>query len=568
MSFLAVPLSGWIQFGVFFAVLLLTIKPLGLYIAKVLKGERVLLSLFLAPVEKAFYWLCRVDPQKEMSGRTYATHLFAFALIEIVWLSLLLMAQDYPDISFDLALNTAVSFVTNTDWQSYIPETTMTAKSQMIGLTVQNFTSAAMGLSVFAVLARGFTRNENGKVGHFWADMTRSILYILLPLAILWAFLMLWQGSVQAFGEIVQIETLDGGAKQTIVTGPVASMMGIKEIGTNGGAYYAPSAAHPFENPTPLANFLQLLAVFLIPAALTFCFGAMVGDRRQGWALFAVMLLTLAPLILFCMAVEHAGHPFLSSLGIDQALGHMEGKEVRFGSLGSALWTAVNGGSSSGSSTSSFDSLMPLTSLVPLALIQIGQVIFGGVGSGLYGLVIYVLLTVFITNLMTGHAPLYLGKRIGVREIKLACLAVVIPATLTLGGTALAVLLEEGQKAATHPHAQGFSQILYAIASASNNNGSALPGFLGNVPFYNFLLAFCMFVSRFGVIACVLGIAGGLSEKTKAASTIQRLDTTSPLFVCSVIGVVFVLSVPAFLPSLALGPIAEHFHLLSLSPPL
>ncbi len=566
MSFLAVPLSGWIQFGAFFAVLLLTIKPLGLYIAKVLKGERVFLSPVLAPVEKAFYWLCRVDPQKEMDWRVYATHLFAFAVIEIIWLSLLLVTQDYPSISFDLALNTAISFVTNTDWQSYIPETTMTAKSQMIGLTVQNFTSAAMGLSVFAALARGFTRNENEKIGHFWADMTRGILYILLPLALVWSFLLLWQGSVQSFGEIFQIEMLDGGAKQTVTTGPVASMMGIKEIGTNGGAYYAPSAAHPFENPTPLTNFFQLLAVFLIPAALTFCFGAMVSDRRQGWALFATMFLTLAPLILFCMAIEQAGHPSLTSLGIDQALGHMEGKEVRFGSLGSALWTAVNGGSSSGSSTASFDSLMPLTSLIPLALIQIGQVIFGGVGSGLYGLVIYVLLTVFVTNLMTGHAPLYLGKRIGVREMKLACLAVVIPATLTLGGTALAVLIEEGQRAATHPHAQGFSQILYAVASASNNNGSALPGFMGNTPFYNILLGLCMFVARFGVILCVLGIAGSLADKTKAASSIRRLDTTSPLFILSVVGVVLILSVPAFLPSLALGPVAEHFHLLSLSP--
>ncbi len=567
MSFLAVPLSGWIQIAVFFGVLTLAIKPLGLYIAAVMEGKRVFLSPVLAPIEKAFYWLCRIDPTADMNAWAYTKNLLALTFGGITWLFILLILQPYPDISADLALNTAISFVTNTDWQSYVPETTMTATSQMVGLTIQNFLSAAMGLSVLMALVRGFTRRESLGLGNFWADMTRGVLYILLPLALLWSFFLLWQGSAQTFGEIVKFIPLEGGDSQTVMTGPVASMMGIKEIGTNGGSYYTPSAAHPFENPTPLSNFLQLLAVFLIPSALTYSFGAMAKDTRQGWAIFITMLMVLLPLILFCMAIEHAGHPALSVWGIDQTLGHMEGKELRFGTLDTAFWTAVNGGSSSGSSTSSFDSLMPLSSLVPLALIQIGQVIFGGVGSGLYGLLVYILLTVFVTSLMAGHAPIFLEKRIGVTEIKFACLAVLIPATLTLGGTALSVLLEEGQKAAVHPHAQGFSQILYAVASASNNNGSAFPAFIGNTVFYNLLLGFCMFASRFGVIGCVLVIAGKMASKNKTPQAARYLDTASPLFILSVIFVVLILSVPAFLPSLALGPISEYFHLLLSSAP-
>lgn len=564
MSFLSLPLAGWIQIAVFFGVLIALIGPVGRYVADVMEGNRVFLTPAMAPLEKAVYVLCGVDPAKEMRWGEYARALVLFTFASAFLLCAVLLFQPYPDIPFSMAFNVAASFVTNTCWQAYVPETTVTPFTQMFGLTVQNFVSPCLGLCVAVALARGFVRREEGTVGNFWADMVRGALYIFFPLCCVYALFLLSQGVPQSFGATASYPLLESRETASLSIGPVASQLAIKEIGTNGGGYYAASAAHPFENPTPLSNFAQMLAVFLLPASLTMSFGAIVREKRQGWALFFTMLAVLLPLAVFACVNEAGGNPLLTSLGVSDAAGNMEGKEVRFGAADSALWTAINGASSSGSSNASFDSMMPLTLLVPFSLMDTGQVIFGGVGSGLYGLLIYVLIAVFIASLMIGRSPEYLGKRIEGREIQLASLAVIVPSMLTLAGAAILSLAEKGTP---HPHAQGFSQYLYAAAATANNNGSLLAGMSYDDPFSNIALGFLMLASRLAVMLCVLAIAGSLAAKNKSPTKVKGVETDAPLFVFMTICVILILSIPAFLPSLALGPIAEHIHLASLVQP-
>ncbi len=562
MDFLSIPPAGWLQIAAFFAILFLAVRPMGGYMANVFEGKRVFLTPFLAPVEKLFFLVCRVDPAQEMGWRAYAKNLVLFTLVNILLLFLVLSFQTYPEIPADLALNIAISFVTNTNWQAYAPETTVTALSQMVGLAVQNFVSASLGLSVAVALIRSLGDRTNGTLGNFWADFTRAALYILLPLSLIYALFLLFQGVPQTFGETISYFSLESREPSVLGTGPVASQLAIKELGVNGGGYYAASGAHPFENPTPVSNFVQMLAVLLIPAGLTATFGLLVGDKKQGRALFLMMFCVLLPLVLFACASENAGNPLLLNAGVSAEMGNMEGKDVRFGATSSAMWTAINGGASSGSSNASFDSMMPLTLLVPLSLIQTGQVVFGGAGTGLSGLLIYVLIAVFIASLMVGRAPDYLGKRIEKREILLASIALLTPAILTLAETALlAVLSGEGGS----PHARGFSQLLYAASSAANNNGSMLAGRATDAFRETIGLGIAMLGGRMALMLCCLGIAGSLAAKDKSFSGRKKIETSSPLFIFFTLCVILILSIPAFLPALALGPINEHLRLSALA---
>jgi potassium-transporting ATPase potassium-binding subunit len=565
--FLGIPAAGWIQLALFIAVLTALAVPLGAYMARVLGGQRTWLSPVLTPIEDLFHGMADIRPNDEMTWKDYASAVIAFSFGGFVLLYLILRfqgglplnPQKMANLPSDLAFNTAVSFVTNTNWQSYGGETTLSYFSQMIGLTVQNFASAAVGIAVLAALIRGLTRQTTDALGNFWVDLLRVNLYILLPLSLLIAVALGSQGVIQTLAPYVGATTLEG-ANQTIALGPVASQEAIKMLGTNGGGFFNVNSAHPFENPTPISNLIELVSILIIPAALCFTFGRMIGDKRQGIAIFCAMTLVFVPLTAACIGLEQAGNPHLIAAGADTAA-NMQGKETRFGIASSAIWAAATTAASNGSVNAMHDSFTPLGGMIPMLLMKFGEVIYGGVGSGLYGMLVFVILTVFIAGLMVGRTPEYLGKKIGGFEIKMASIAVLLPCALVLICTAVAVLTSWGRAGIYNPGAQGFSEVLYAFTSAANNNGSAFAGLGANTPFYNTMLGFCMLFGRFFVLLPVLAIAGSLAAKRTVPASAGTLPTHTPLFVVFLVGVIILVGVLTYAPALALGPVIEHLHM-------
>ncbi|MFT3996072.1 MAG: potassium-transporting ATPase subunit KdpA [Asticcacaulis sp.] len=561
--------NGWLQLGLYMCVLTALAVPLGAYMARVFSGEKTFASPVLAPVEQALLAMCGVRQDAEMSWKTYAAAVIMFSLGGFLLLYALLLSQGFlplnpqnlPGLTPDLAFNTAVSFVTNTNWQSYGGETTLSYLSQMVGLGVQNFVSAAAGMAVLIALIRGLSRQSSATIGNFWVDMVRATLYVLLPLSLIVAIALTSQGVVQTFADYAQAQPLEGGS-QTLALGPVASQEAIKMLGTNGGGFFNVNSAHPFENPTPLSNFIELITILLIPAALCFTFGRMVGDKRQGIAIFAAMTLVFVPMTVACIGLEQAGNPNLVAAGAAADGGNMEGKETRFGISNSALWATATTAASNGSVNAMHDSFTPLGGMIPMLLMKFGEVIYGGVGSGLYGMLIFVILTVFIAGLMVGRTPEYLGKKIGAFEIKMASIAILLPSVLILIGVAVAVLTSQGQAGIYNPGAQGFSEVLYALTSAANNNGSAFAGLGANTPFYNALLAVCMLFGRFFVLLPVLAIAGSLAARKTIPVSAGTLPTHTPLFVLILIGTIVLVGVLTYAPALVLGPVIEHILMI------
>jgi K+-transporting ATPase ATPase A chain len=569
-----------LQPALYLLVLLLLVKPLGAFMARVYQGERTFLSPVLQPVERFIYRLARIHADEDMDWKTYA---IAFLLLNFVGILLLYLMQRLQSIlplnpqslgavSPGLAFNTAVSFVTNTNWQSYSGEATMSYLTQMAGLTVQNFVSAAAGMAVLIALVRSFARHSAKVIGNFWVDTTRSVLYILLPLALVLALALVSQGVVQTFNGSTNApllqSTQDSGGQvineQEIAVGPAASQIAIKQLGTNGGGFFNVNSAHPFENPTPLSNFLEMLSILLIPAALCYTFGKMIGDTRQGWAILIAMTIIFVALLGITIWAEQSGNPALSRIGVDQTPsnlqpgGNMEGKELRFGITNSAIWATGTTAASNGSVNSMHDSFTPLGGLVPMWLIQLGEVIYGGVGSGLYGMLAFVIIAVFVAGLMIGRTPEYLGKKIEAYEMKMASLMVLIPVVIVLLGTAIAVATSAARAAVYNPGAHGFSEILYAFSSAGNNNGSAFAGLSANSTFYNIALGLAMLFARYWAAIPALAIAGSLVQKKKVPVSAGTLPTHTSLFVIWLIVVVIIVGALSFLPALALGPLAEY----------
>jgi len=562
----------WLQLILYFGILLLLTKPLGAYMAKVYQGERLFLDPVLGPVERFLYRLSGIDPRSEMTWKTYAIAMLVFNIFGVVAVYLLqrlqgilpLNPQGLGAVSPDSAWNTAVSFSTNTNWQGYGGEMTMSYLTQMLGMTVQNFVSAATGMAVMVALIRGIVRHTTKEIGNFWVDMTRSVLYILLPLSLVLALALVSQGVVQTFSEYESVTSLQTGETQLIAVGPAASQIVIKQLGTNGGGFFNVNSAHPLENPTPFSNFLEMLSILLIPAALCYTYGKMVGDTRQGWALLAVMTIVLIALLGVAVWSEQSGNPMFAKLGVDQTQsatnpgGNMEGKEVRFGIVNSALWATVTTAASNGSVNAMHDSFMPLGGLIPMWLMQLGEIIYGGVGSGLYGMLAFVIIAVFVSGLMVGRTPEYLGKKIEAYEMKMASIIILIPVMVVLLGTAVALMTEAGRATVFNPSTHGFSEVLYAFSSAGNNNGSAFAGLGANTPFYNIALGIAMFIARYWLALPVLAIAGSLANKKKVPASAGTLPTHTPLFIAWVIGVIVIVGALSFLPALALGPIVEH----------
>ncbi len=574
-----------LQYGLFFGVLLALTKPMGAYLARVFQGERTLLGRALGPFERLVYRVLGIHADDPMDWKQYALALLAFSGVGIAWLVAILRLQGvlpfnpegFPGMSWDLSLNTAVSFVTNTNWQNYGGEASLSPLSQAAGLAVQNFASAAAGIAIAVALIRGLTRRSTRDVGNFWVDVVRGTLYVLLPLSLVLALALVSQGVVQtldthATASLLQpVRDADGHevTEQVLSLGPVASQVAIKMLGTNGGGFYNANSAHPFENPTALANFLQILAILLIPAGLTWMFGKMAGDTRQGWTLLAVMLVLLLPMLWLGTAAEQGGNPMLMPLGVDQAAGplsaggNLEGKEVRFGIAGSVLFTAATTGASCGAVNAMHDSYTPLGGLVPLWLIQLGEIVFGGVGSGLYGMLVFAILAVFVAGLMVGRTPEYLGKKIEAYDIQMASLAILVPAAAILVGTAVAVMAPAGRAGIANPGPHGFTEILYAVSSAVGNNGSAFAGLSGNTPFWNLLLALLMFVGRFFIALPVLALAGSLAAKKRVPAGAGTLPTHTPLFALMLVSVIVVVGALTYLPALALGPVVEHLQMIA-----
>ena len=566
--------AAWTLLAAFLAVLLLLAWPLGRAIAALCDGR---LPRWMQRVEAPLFKLAGVAPDQPMHWRTYAFALLAFNAIGALAVYGLQRLQHLlplnpagmTAVSADSSFNTAISFVANTNWQGYAGESTMSHLTQMLGLTVQNFLSAATGIAVAFALARGFAARRTdgrGVIGNFWADIVRIAVWLLLPLSFVLAMFFAGQGVIQNLDASHALRTVEGAA-QTLAMGPVASQEAIKMLGTNGGGFFNANSAHPFENPTPLTNFVQMLAMFLIPAALCFAFGRVVGDKRQGWAVLAAMTVLFVAAAVVVMPAEQAGNPLLAPLGVDQtasvlqAGGNMEGKETRFGINSSALFAAVTTAASVGAVNAMHDSFTPLGGMVPMVLMQLGEVVFGGVGSGLYGMLIFAILAVFIAGLMIGRTPEYLGKKIEVHEMKLTSIAILVTPILVLAGTALAVSLGAGKAGIANPGAHGFSEILYAFTSAANNNGSAFAGLSANTPFYNGLLAVAMWFGRFGMIVPVLAIAGALAAKKRLPVTAGTMPTHGPLFVALLIGTVLLVGLLNYVPALALGPVVEHLIL-------
>ncbi len=579
--------QGFLQLAFYVGVLVLLVKPLGAYMASVYEGKRTFLAPVIGPVERVIYRVAGIDAKAESDWKRYALAVMLFNLVGVLVVYLLqrlqgvlpLNPQDFGAVTPDSSFNTAVSFATNTNWQGYVGETTMSYLTQMLGLGVQNFVSAASGMAVLVALIRGFARRQSGEIGNFWVDLTRGTLYILLPLSLVFAIVLVSQGVVQSFGAYRTAELLEPVTvqvsetetrkvtEQVIPLGPAASQVAIKQLGTNGGGFFNVNSAHPLENPTPLSNFLEVLAILLIPAALCYTFGRMVGDRRQGWALLAAMLVIFVPLLIGAYAAEQSGNPKFTALGADQAAsdtqagGNMEGKEARFGVVNSALWATATTAASNGSVNAMHGSFTPLGGLVPLWLMQLGEVVFGGVGSGLYGMLMFAIIAVFIAGLMVGRTPEYLGKKIEAYEVKMAAIALLVPCLVVLAGTAVASVIPAGTSSVLNPGPHGFSEILYAFSSAGNNNGSAFASISANTPFYNVALGIAMWLSRYWLMIPVLAIAGSLAAKRATAVTAGTLPTHGPLFIVMLVGVVLMVGALTFLPALALGPIVEHLQM-------
>jgi potassium-transporting ATPase potassium-binding subunit len=554
---------GWIEIALYCAVVIALVRPLGWYMTRVFDGERTFLSPVLRPVEAALYWAGGVDEKREQHWLTYTVAMLLFHVGGFAILYALLRLQavlpfnpaDQSAVAEDLSLNTAVSFITNTNWQNYGGESTLSYLTQMLGLTHQNFLSAATGIVLALALIRGFARASVKTVGNFWVDITRCTLYILLPLCVVYALFLVWQGIPQTLGPYVEATTLEG-AKQTIAVGPVASQVAIKMLGTNGGGFFNANAAHPFENPTALSNFVQMISIFAIGAALTNVFGRMVGNERQGWAIFAAMgVLFLAGVVVTYWA-EAAGTTGLNALGLTG--GNMEGKEVRFGIVGSALFAVVTTDASCGAVNAMHDSFTALGGMIPLINMQLGEIIVGGVGAGLYGMLLFVILAIFVAGLMVGRTPEYVGKKIEAKEVKMAMLAILVLPLMYLGWTAVATVLPSGVAAMNNPGPHGFTEVLYAYTSQTGNNGSAFAGLSGNTPFYNLTGAVAMFVGRFWMIIPAMAIAGSLAAKKSIPVSAGTFPTTGGLFVGLVIGVVLIVGGLTFFPALALGPVVEQ----------
>jgi K+-transporting ATPase ATPase A chain len=593
-------MNGLVQIGLFFFILLALVKPLGWYMARVYQGQSCGLERVLGFVERGIYRLCGIHPDEEMHWKTYGLVMLLFNAAGLLvlyglqrvqgWLPL--NTQGLGGVGPDLAFNTAVSFATNTNWQAYGGETTLSYLTQMLGLTVQNFVSAATGMAVLVALIRGLARRSAQTIGNFWTDLTRTTLYILLPLAVILSLLLVSQGIVQTFtpyqtatllqpidyakplvdangnpvlDEQGQPKTESATAiEQILAVGPAASQIAIKQLGTNGGGFFNVNSAHPFENATPWSNFLEVLAILLIPAALCYTFGMMVGDPRQGWALLAAMTILLIGFVALGLSAEQNGNPAFPAMGVDQHAstkqsgGNMEGKETRFGIAASVLWASATTAASNGSVNSMHDSYTPLGGLVPLFLMQFGEVVFGGVGSGLYGMIVFAIIAVFIAGLMVGRTPEYLGKKIEPYEMKMASLLILIMPIVVLSFTALAISIEAGRSSILNPGPHGFSEVLYAYTSQGNNNGSAFAGLNVNTPFYNLTGGLAMLISRFWLAIPTLALAGSLARKKLVPAGPGTLATHTPLFVMLLIGVVIMVGALTFLPALALGPIIEH----------
>jgi K+-transporting ATPase ATPase A chain len=595
--------NGTLQLAFYVVVLIALAKPLGTYMAAIYEGKPAVLNQFGAPIERLIYRLCGVKESEEMRWTQYAMAVLWFSLFGLLAVYGLQRLQallplnpaGMSAVSPDSSFNTAVSFITNTNWQGYGGESTMSYLTQMLALTVQNFVSAALGMAVLVALIRGLARQSAQTIGNFWVDLTRGTLYILLPLSFILALVLVAQGMPQtlsAYQTVPLVESVEYDnpkldtagqplrdekgnpvtekatqKEQVIAMGPVASQIAIKQLGTNGGGFFNANSAHPYENPTPVSNFLEMLAILLIPAALCYTFGVMVGDRRQGWAILAAMTIVFVALLAVCVGAEQAGNPALAKLGVDQAAsaaqagGNMEGKEARFGVVNSALWATATTAASNGSVNSMHDSFTPLGGVVPLWLIQIGEVIYGGVGSGLYGMLLLVIVGVFVAGLMIGRTPEYLGKKIEAYEIKMASIGVLVPLFTALFGTAIGVMSDAGRAGVANPAAHGFSEILYAFSSASGNNGSAFAGLSANTPFYNTTLGAVMFFARYWILIPVLALAGSMAAKKKVPAGAGTLETHTPLFIFFLVGVVVIIGALTFIPALALGPFVEHLVL-------
>ena len=596
--------DGIVQLVFYLVVLIALAKPLGAYMARVFENRPIGLDRVLGPVERLIYRCCGIRATDEMGWKAYAVAMLVFNLAGLLTVYALqrlqgvlpLNPQGLGAVSPDSSFNTAVSFATNTNWQGYGGETTMSYLTQMLGLTVQNFVSAAAGIATLAAFIRGFARRSADSIGNFWVDLTRTTLYIMLPLSLVLAVILVSQGVVQTFGAyakaaVVQsveydepVTDKDGKpvldekgqpktkkatlTEQVIAVGPAASQIAIKQLGTNGGGFFNVNSAHPFENPTPLANFLELLSILVISGALCYTFGVMVGDTRQGWAVLAAMTIIFVGLLAMCVVAEQNGHTLVKQ-GVDhtasalQAGGNMEGKEVRFGIANSALWATATTAASNGSVNSMHDSFTPLGGLVPMWLIQLAEVVYGGVGSGLYGMLAFALIAVFVAGLMVGRTPEYLGKKIEAYEMKMASLMILIPPAIVLIGTAIAVVVPAGKAGMANPGAHGFSEVLYAFSSAGNNNGSAFAGLSANTPFYNTALGFAMLFARYWLAVPALAIAGSLARKKIVPPSLGTLPTHTPLFATLLVGVVILVGALTFIPALALGPIVEHLILIA-----
>lgn len=558
-------LAGWLQFGLFFLIVLLLTKPIGTYMARVFEGERTWLSPVLVPVERVIYRLGGVDPAQEMTWYVYALAMLAFSAVGLVWLYVLLRTQQwlpfnpqhFANLSPDLAWNTAISFVTNTNWQFYSGESTMSYLSQMAGLAWHNFVSAATGIAIAVAVVRGVARTTVKTLGNFWVDLTRCCLYVLLPICIVGTLVLVMQGVPQNFHAYQTIHTLEG-APQTITGGPMASQEVIKELGTNGGGFVNANSASPNENPTPFSDLFEMVLIFLLGAGLTYMYGRMVKDTRQGWAIFAAMALVFAAGFAVAYGAEAQGNPLVHQLGVSGP--NWEGKECRFGIGASALWATITTDTSCGAINAWHDSFMPLGGLVPLINMQLGEIIFGGVGSGLYGMIVFVVLTVFIAGLMVGRTPEYLGKKIERREVQFALLAVLVTPVLVLIPSAIAAINPDALSTLGNSGPHGLSEILYAFSSTNGNNGSAFAG-LGADLFWNISTGVNMFLGRFGVAIPALALAGALAGKKALAPGVGTFTTHSPIFVALLIGTIIIVGALTFLPADSLGPIVEHLLL-------
>jgi K+-transporting ATPase ATPase A chain len=561
---------GWAQIALVLALVFGAAVPLGHYIAAVLQGGRTFLTPILAPVERGFYRLAGVDPAASMGWRSYAAALIVLSAIHFLMLYAILRLQQHLPLnptgqdamSPQLAFNTAISFVTNTNWQAYSGETALSYGTQMWGLTVHNFLSAASGIAAAAVVARAFAGGGLKTLGNFWVDLTRITLYVLLPLSLVFTVFLIACGVPQTLANTLDADTLEG-AKQSIALGPVAFQEAIKLLGTNGGGFFNANSAHPFENPTALSNVFETWSEVVIPFALTVSFGVIVKDRRQGFALFWTMAILMVGFVVCCYWAEGAGNPLLASVGLDPSMGNMEGKEVRFGTAMSSLFAVTTAATSDGAVIAMHDSFMPLGGLVPMVLIQLGEIVPGGVGSGLYGIIVFALLAVFVAGLMVGRTPEYLGKKVQAREIKLAMLAVLILPLCILSGTALCLVLPDGLASLANAGPHGLSEMLYAFSSATGNNGSAFAGLTADTPLLDYALGACMLLGRFAFMIPVLAIAGSLAAKPKLADSAGTFPTHGPLFIGLLIGVILIMGGLQFLPALSLGPIAEHFAMLA-----